>query len=589
MINFVLKRRQQGDVQKLPTALPAVLRRVYAARGVNNPELLQKNLQYLLPPSDLKGIDNAVSIIAQGIQENKKIIIVGDFDCDGATSTALMLRLLIAMGAQQVDYLVPNRFSFGYGLSEKIVEQAVSCGAQLLITVDSGINCHRGVQAAKEAGMQVVITDHHLPGQNLPDADAIVNPNQPGCTFASKALPGVGVAFYLMLALRSYLREQKWFTRINLLEPNVAGYLDLVALGTVADVVPLDYNNRILVHQGLLRIRAGQACPGIQALIEISGREFKQMTTGDLGFSLGPRLNAVGRLDDMSLGINCLLSDTLAQARQIAQEMDHLNQARKAIEQSMQTEAIENLQKYLIDSQDLPHGLVLYEPGWHQGVVGLVASRLKERYYRPVIAFAPADESDVLKGSGRSIPGIHLRDVLQEISTRAPDLMHQFGGHAMAVGLSLATEHLPAFQTLFLQVLAQRMTHEQLTKEILTDGQLAMDEFSIDLARYLKQIEPWGQHFPEPLFEGIFKIYQQRLVGKKHLKLQLQLPQHHQYIDAIAFHVDLNQWPDPDIQWLHCAYRLDINQWQGKQTLQLLIEFLKPCQAPASLSASLVE
>lgn len=578
-----LKQRRQGDISGLPQELPALLRQIYAARGITQAQQLEKKLSGLLPPSQLKDIDKACLLLTQALEQQQKITIVGDFDCDGATSTTLMIKSLRAMGAAQVDYLVPNRFSDGYGLSPAIVAVAEKQKTELLITVDNGISCFAGVDAAKAAGMQVIITDHHLAGSALPNADAIVNPNQPECTFASKAIAGVGVAFYVMLALRSHLRTLGWFQKANLPEPNLAEHLDLVALGTIADVVPLDHNNRILVHQGLQRIRAGSGCLGIHALIEIAKRDAQSLSTGDLGFALGPRLNAVGRLDDMSLGIECLLSDAWEKAKELAQTLDDLNQDRKDIEHTMQQEAQAILETITTKEENLPCGLVLFEAQWHQGVVGLVASKLKERYYRPVIAFAPSEEAGMLKGSGRSIAGVHLRDVLQDMAKENPSLMAQFGGHAMAVGLSMQQENIDAFRALFTEILAKTLTPEHLTQELLTDGPLQPEHFCLSLARYLKYVEPWGQHFPEPLFEGTFHIHSQRLVGEKHLKLQLLLPQTRTPIDAIAFNIDKNIWPDASIQYIRCAYKLDINVWRGNTTLQLLVDFIQPETASASL------
>ncbi|MBM7455325.1 single-stranded-DNA-specific exonuclease [Oceanisphaera litoralis] len=567
-------RRRETVPHQLPGELSPILQRLYASRGLVRPEQLNLKAGALLKPG-FKGMAEAVVLLEQALAEQRNILIVGDFDCDGATSSALMVHGLRAMGAEKVDYLVPNRFDYGYGLSPQVVEEAVGLGAELLITVDNGISSMAGVAAARAAGMQVIVTDHHLPGEEIPDADAIVNPNQHGCDFPSKNLAGVGVAFYLLLALRAALTEHGWFGKRGITAPNMGEYLDLVALGTVADVVALDENNRVLVHQGLQRMRAGRLRPGIQALIDISGRNQQRLVATDLGFALGPRLNAVGRLDDMSMGVACLLSDNLDEARKLAAMMDELNRERKAIEASMQHEALASLTKVRISDGALPSGLVLHQDDWHQGVVGLVASRIKERYFRPVIAFAEAGD-DELKGSGRSIPGVHLRDLLETINSRHPGLITKFGGHAMAAGLSLTKAALAPFKAAFEQLVDEWVSPELLAGEILSDGELTVSELTLELAEQLRFAGPWGQAFPEPLFDGEFRIVQQRLVGEKHLKLVLSPDEGRTVIDAIAFNVDLSVWPNAGIKQVQLAYKLDVNEWRGKRQLQLMVEQLAP-------------
>ncbi|MFR9720978.1 single-stranded-DNA-specific exonuclease RecJ [Aeromonas diversa] len=572
-MTLLIRRRPRVDDTHLPATLHPLLRQILASRGVDDPRLLERSASSLLSPHRLMGMEPAVDLLVTVLHAQRRILIVGDFDCDGATSSALCVLALRAMGAQQVDFLVPNRFEYGYGLTPEIVELAVARGAELLITVDNGISSIAGVAAAKAAGMQVLVTDHHLPGHELPQADAIVNPNQRGCDFDSKSLAGVGVAFYLMAALNTRLKQTGWFEARGLTAPNVADYLDLVALGTVADVVALDGNNRILVHQGLQRIRSGRCRPGIQALIEVSRREARRLTAADLGFALGPRLNAVGRLDDMSLGVACLLCDDIHLARQLATEMDSLNQERKEIEQGMQQEALATLEQIRFRDGEVPSGIVLHRNDWHQGVVGLVASKVKEKYYRPVIAFAESSETE-LKGSGRSIPGVHLRDALELLDTRHPGIISKFGGHAMAAGLSLPKDRIEVFRRAFEAVIAELVTPEILTGELLTDGALQDDELSLEMAELIRAAGPWGQAFPEPLFDGEFVLVQQRLVGEKHLKMMLTTDAG-LAIDAIAFGVDVRRWPDASVKRVRLVYRLDINEWRGNRNLQLLVEHLE--------------
>ena len=553
--------------------LPPLLTRLYAARGVRSVVELDKGLARLIPYQQLRGIDAAVSLLVTALQQGQRILIVGDFDADGATASAVGMLGLRMLGAAHVDYLVPNRFEYGYGLTPEIVAVALQREPQLLLTVDNGISSVEGVAAAKAAGLTVLVTDHHLPGPQLPAADAIVNPNQPGCEFPSKALAGVGVMFYVLLALRARLRELNWFAERGLNEPNLAELLDLVALGSVADVVPLDANNRILVHQGLARIRAGRARPGLRAVLEVAGRDHQRINSTDLGFILGPRLNAAGRLDDMSLGIECLLCEDEALARDMAQQLDELNKDRKSIEQGMQREALAQLKD--LPLADMPFGLCLFEPDWHQGVIGILASRLKERYFRPAIAFADAGDG-LLKGSARSVPGLHIRDALDAVAAKHPGLISKFGGHAMAAGLSLPQENYGAFAAAFDAEVRRQLHADDLTGRLLSDGQLSVTEFNLELAKALRHAGPWGQHFPEPLFHGVFQIVQQRLVGEKHLKLVLKTECGGQTLDGIAFNIDRELWPNPTVRWVEVAYKLDVNEFRGNETVQLMIAHLAP-------------
>ena len=551
--------------------LPPLLTRLYAARGVLSEAELDKSLARLIPFQQLKGIDAAVDLLVTALEQRQRILIVGDFDADGATASTVGMLGLRLLGAAHVDYLVPNRFEYGYGLTPEIVEVALTRTPQLLITVDNGISSVEGVAAAKKAGLQVLVTDHHLPGQELPAADAIVNPNQPGCAFPSKALAGVGVIFYVLMALRARLRSLGRYA--NQAQPNIGDLLDLVALGSVADVVPLDANNRILVHQGLARIRAGRARPGLRAVLEVAGRDHQRINSTDLGFILGPRLNAAGRLDDMSLGIECLLCEDEALARDMAQQLDELNKDRKSIEQGMQREALAQLKD--LPLADMPFGLCLFEPDWHQGVIGILASRLKERYFRPAIAFADAGDG-LLKGSARSVPGLHIRDALDAVAAKHPGLISKFGGHAMAAGLSLPQENYGAFAAAFDAEVRRQLHADDLTGRLLSDGQLSVTEFNLELAKALRHAGPWGQHFPEPLFHGVFQIVQQRLVGEKHLKLVLKTECGGQTLDGIAFNIDRELWPNPTVRWVEVAYKLDVNEFRGNETVQLMIAHLAP-------------
>ncbi|HGH4742660.1 single-stranded-DNA-specific exonuclease RecJ [Serratia marcescens] len=574
-IKTQLRRRPAADDTHLPASLPPLLRRLYALRGVQAEQELERGVKGMLPWQQLDGIDAAVSLLQQALADGRRIMVVGDFDADGATSTALTVLALRSMGGASVDYLVPNRFEDGYGLSPEVVEQAAARGAELIVTVDNGISSHAGVDVAHAKGMQVLVTDHHLPGETLPAAEAIVNPNLRGCAFPSKSLAGVGVAFYLMLALRARLRDSGWFEQRALAMPNLAELLDLVALGTVADVVPLDANNRILVYQGLNRIRAGKCRPGIRALLEVANRDARQLAANDLGFALGPRLNAAGRLDDMSIGVALLLSDDIAQARMLANDLDALNQTRREIEQGMQVEALQLCDQLERTSTELPYGLAMYHPEWHQGVVGILASRIKERFHRPVIAFAPAGDG-ILKGSGRSVPGLHMRDALERLDMLNPGLMMKFGGHAMAAGLSLEEARFDEFRQRFGELVGEWLDPAMLEGVIWSDGELAMQELSLTTAELLREGGPWGQAFPEPTFDGKFRILQQRLVGEKHLKLIVEPLGGGPLLDGIAFNVDTTLWPDSSVREVELAYKLDVNEFRGNRNVQLLIQHLWP-------------
>ncbi|EBI9904452.1 single-stranded-DNA-specific exonuclease RecJ [Salmonella enterica] len=570
-----LRRREADETAELPADLPPLLRRLYASRGVRCARELERSVKGMLPWQQLSGIDNAVEILYNAFREGTRIIVVGDFDADGATSTALSVLGMRALGCDNISYLVPNRFEDGYGLSPEVVDQAKARGAQLIVTVDNGISSHAGVAHAKTLGIPVIVTDHHLPGDTLPEAEAIINPNLRDCEFPSKSLAGVGVAFYLMLALRTFLRDKGWFDERNIAPPNLAELLDLVALGTVADVVPLDANNRILTWQGLSRIRAGKCRPGIKALLEISNRDPQQLAASDLGFALGPRLNAAGRLDDMSVGVALLLCDNLGEARVLASELDALNQTRKEIEQGMQAEALILCEKLERSSETLPGGLAMYHPEWHQGVVGILASRIKERFHRPVIAFAPAGDG-TLKGSGRSIQGLHMRDALERLDTLYPDLMIKFGGHAMAAGLSLEEHKFEQFQQRFGELVTEWLDPALLQGEVISDGPLSAAEMSMEVAQLLRDAGPWGQMFPEPLFDGRFRLLQQRLVGERHLKVMVEPVGGGPLLDGIAFNIDTTCWPDNGVREVELAYKLDINEFRGNRSLQIIIDDIWP-------------
>jgi len=558
----------------LPHDMHPVLRRIFLARNVANTKETENSLQQLLPFEALKGIREASAILAQAIQQQKRILIVGDYDADGATSCALAVRVLRAIGCRHVDYLVPNRFEYGYGLTPEIVSVARQKQPDLIITVDNGIASVDGVKAAKDVGIDVLVTDHHLAGEVLPDAIAIVNPNQPGDLFPSKHLAGVGVVFYLMAAVRSLLREKDWFVANEITEPNLADHLDLVALGTVADVVKLDHNNRILVAQGIARMRAGKACAGIRALLKVSGRDEKKVVSTDLGFCVGPRLNAAGRLDNISIGIDCLLSDSDTDALEKAHTLDKLNQERRSIEQTMREQASMHLERILAQqsADELPNALCLYDEEFHEGVIGILAGRIKEQLHRPTIVFAQSGK-DLLKGSARSIPGLHIRDALDRVATLYPELLSKFGGHAMAAGLTLMKKDLEKFTQAFDRVVTDLLDADALQQILYSDGELSQSDINLNMAEILQNAGPWGQGFPEPQFEGRFDIVQRRIVGEHHLKLILKAGK--QTIDAIAFRTTDVDWPE-HVDQVDVVYKLDVNEFNGRRSTQFIIDYIEP-------------
>jgi single-stranded-DNA-specific exonuclease len=579
-----ISRRPPGETASGLDDLHPVLQRVYRARQVASARELERSLDRLIPPAQLNDIDKAAALLADALERQRHILVVADFDADGATSCALAIRALRAMGARNAGYIVPNRFEYGYGLTPGIVALAAQRKPELIITVDNGISSVDGVMEARRRGIDVLVTDHHLPGATLPEANVIVNPNQPGDAFPSKHLAGVGVIFYVMLALRAHLRQNGWFARHGIVEPNLARLLDLVALGTVADVVPLDYNNRILVSQGLQRINQGGACPGIEALLRVAGRAPQRVTAMDLGYLVGPRLNAAGRLTDMSLGIECLLTDDAGDAQAMAQKLDALNHERRAIEARMQQQALAAVEDLRLDVAALPRGLCLFDESWHQGVIGLVASRIKEHTHRPVIAFAPAGDGEI-KGSARSVPGLHIRDALDAIAARHPELLSRFGGHAMAAGLTLRRDQLEAFRRAFDAEVSRHLSDDDLQGKILSDGELAAEDLSLPLAELLRGAGPWGQGFPEPVFDGCFEVLSQRVVGEKHLKLSLRATRQAKAVDAIAFNSVRDGRPDAYAR-IRAAYRLDVNEYQGCRSLQLIIEHLEDAARDADVTAS---
>ena len=541
--------------------LHPLLARLYASRGITDKSELDYELKSLLPPASLTHATDAAQLLADAIEAEAKMLIIGDYDCDGATATAVGMRALKALGAD-VDFLLPDRFKLGYGLSPEIVDVAAQQSPDLIITVDNGIASLEGVARAQQHGIATLITDHHLPAETLPAADCIVNPNQPGCDFPSKCIAGVGVMFYVMLALRAELRQRGYFAERP--EPNFANLLDLVALGTVADVVKLDRNNRILVSQGLKRMRAGQMQPGIAALFKAAARDPKRATAFDLGFLLGPRLNAAGRLADMRLGVECLLTDDPTRALTIAQQLDTLNRERREIEAGMQEQALALLES--LDANDAAPGIALYDESWHEGVVGILASRIKDKLHRPVFAFAPG-EGGIVKGSGRSIPGLHLRDALDLVAKRAPGLLIRFGGHAMAAGATVAAENFEKFKSLFAQVAGELLAPADLTRTLETDGNLEGGYISLETARLLEN-EIWGQGFPAPLFMDEFDVEQQRVLKEKHLKLRLR--KGNTRIDAIQFNFSTQPGNRTRL-----AYRLAINEYMGVESPQLMVEHLE--------------
>lgn len=551
-----------------------VLRRIFAGRGIQSPDELDRSLAKLPSPWLLGGMQTMVEHLVEAIKRQQTISIVADFDADGATSCALAIKGLTLLGAKRPNFVVPNRFEYGYGLTPEIVELVKRQNPDVIITVDNGISSIEGVRAAKAAAINVLVTDHHLPGHELPEADAIVNPNLPDDKFPSRNIAGVGVMFYVLMALRIRLRELHWFENRNLPEPNLGQLLDYVALGTVADVVALDPVNRILVHQGLLRIRSGQCQVGIKALVDISGRQLTNIHAADLGFAIAPRLNAAGRMDDMGLGIQCLLTDDAGLARDIAEQLDALNQDRKEVEGQMKNEAMALLAEMkTVDEKRVSAGVCLYDANWHQGVIGILASRIKDRLHRPVIAFAPADNGEI-KGSARSIQGVHIRDVLAEIAAEHPQLLSKFGGHAMAAGLTLKMHDYPHFALLFGETVAAKLDSVDLEQKLWSDGQLDESHINIEFAELLQQAAVWGQAFPEPAFDGVFDVIQCRIVGKQHLKFVLRLPFSSLLIDAIAFFADKPE------NWLGCrkvnaVYKLDVNEYRNQRSLQLQLHYLE--------------
>jgi single-stranded-DNA-specific exonuclease len=561
---------------RLPEGIHPAIRRILLSRGINDKADLSLDIKDMLLPDTLGGVDVAASLLADAITQGQSILIVGDFDTDGATGTALAVLSLRAMGGSAVDFRVPNRFEFGYGLTEPLVETLAENPPDLLVTVDSGISCIKGVSRARQLGCRVIVTDHHLPGTVLPDADAIVNPNCDGDRFPSKAMAGVSVMFYLLSVLRKELRTRGWFNGPRK-EPNLAHFLDLVALGTVADLVPLDHNNRVLVRQGLERIRRGMAGPGLMALLRLGKRDYRFCSASDLGFAVGPRLNAAGRLEDMSTGIRCLLADDPAEATRYAQQLDELNQQRRGMQEQMQQEALEQVKSLLesLGKKPLPAAVCLYDESWHQGIVGLVASRVKDAIHRPVIVFAPESEgSDCLKGSARSVKGLHIRDVLALVDAHNPGLISAFGGHAMAAGLSLGRANVETFESCLNEAVLTVLDGARLDGELLTDGELPAADLSLGFATELERMGPWGQRFPEPLFDGRFVVLENKVVGGAHLKMIVQNVAGGEPVDAIAFNRLPEDLPGPNTARL--LYRLGINRWRGSESCQLLVEEILP-------------
>ncbi|MGI9333864.1 MAG: single-stranded-DNA-specific exonuclease RecJ [Gammaproteobacteria bacterium] len=583
----IVQRPQLTPSPELLESFHPTLARVYASRGLSSRQDVDYALSRLHPFDTLHGLTQAVALLERSLREQWRVIVVGDFDADGATGSTVALRGLRALGLEDVSYLVPNRFEYGYGLTPELVAVAAAREPQLLITVDNGISSVAGAQAAHDAGLKLIVTDHHLPGDELPLCDAIVNPNQAGDRFPSKAIAGVGVVFYLLLGLRAHLRESGWFAARGIGEPNFASLLDLVALGTVADVVPLDVNNRVLVAQGLKRIRAGRCAPGITALLEFAGRAPARSTAQDLGFAVGPRLNAAGRLSDMALGIECLLCDEPDAAHAMAKKLDELNRERREIESEMRDQALAHLEalpELVPDdsasaAQGLALGLCLYQPEWHQGVIGILAARIKDRLHRPVIVFADAGDGEPgqpqLKGSARSVSALNVRDAIDAVAVRHPGLVGRYGGHAMAAGLSLPRAHFEAFADAFDEEVRRHLRPDELNGTLETDGSLDGGEIDIRLAHAIRAAGPWGQDFPEPLFDGEFGIESRRIVGEKHLKLTLRAPGARAPVDAIAFNVTDGDWPS-ETRTVRCVYRLDVNFYRGSESAQLMVEHIEP-------------
>ena len=558
-----------------------LLGQILSKRGVESDDRLDYSLKQLPAPTLLSGMDVATDILYEAIHNRSKTIVIADYDADGATACAVAVKGLQMLGLENISYLVPNRFEFGYGLTPDIVKVASLERPDLLITVDNGISSLDGVETANALGIKVIVTDHHLPGLELPNAHAIVNPNLSGDPFPSKALAGVGVMFYVLLGLRQKLRSKGYFLSAQLKEPNLGDFLDLVALGTIADLVELDHTNRILVQQGLERIRAGRACPGIMALLTVAERPFQNVQANDLGYSVGPRLNAAGRLEDMTLGIECLLSLVPENSNAMAAQLNAINLERRVIEDTMKAQALSHLGALTHTDQSKP-AVCLFDATWHQGVVGLIASRLKDRLHRPVIAFAPSDQEDsILKGSARSIPGIHIRDVLADVATKYPELILKFGGHSMAAGLSIARNGLDDFKRAFQQAVSERTKGLDLQNTVLSDAKLEPNDMTLENAECLQTNGPWGQGFPEPLFDGDFRVISVRIVGHRHLKWLLKPLNSEDTFDAIAFGIETPE------KWLRArslraAYRLDVNEYRGSRSLQLRIEYMEAPEPQAT-------
>ena len=570
----IQRRREKTNID-WPDHIHPVLRRIYSTRSIGSAAELDYGLNCLCSFESLSNIDKAAGLLADLIEQQKYILIVSDYDADGATACALAMRGLTGMGATRVEYLVPDRFKHGYGLGPAVVELALDLNPDAIVTVDNGISSIEGVALARASNIAVIITDHHLPGKQLPDASAIVNPNLPGDLFPSKCIAGVGVMFYVLAALRVELRKRDWFTKRNLPEPNLAMFMDLVALGTVADVVPLDYNNRIMVSHGLALIRSGRGVPGIRALFEVAGKELKNLGASDLGFAAGPRLNAAGRLTDMSLGIECLISNDIEASYSMAKELDTLNKQRRDIQDGMHQQAMQEVNSlHIATDREMPYGLCLYKADWHQGVIGILASKIKDRLQRPVIAFARDDEG-VLKGSARSIVGIHIRDVIDRIATEKPELIVTFGGHAMAAGLTIHEHAYKEFSRMFNELIEIQMRENGTDEDIYSDGELGREEITMEVAELIRNAGPWGQGFPEPVFNGRFEVTDKRIVGENHLKLKVRSAGGTREIDAIAFNMTNRSWPK-GTTGINVVYRLDINEYMGRRTPQLIVEYLEP-------------
>ena len=574
MLNKKIINRDVPDGINLPDSIHPVLKRIYASRNIKSSEDLDYSLGSLIPYEELSGVDDAVILLQEMITQKKRILIVADFDADGATSCALAIRGLTAMGAEDVIYVVPNRFEHGYGLSPKIVDVALDHDPDLIVTVDNGISSISGVEHAKKNGIKVLITDHHLPGDKLPSADVIINPQLKENKFPSKNLAGVGVIFYILLALRAKLKAEDWFDEKNIKYPNLANLLDLVALGTISDLVPLDKNNRTMVAHGLKLMRKNKSKAGILAILNQSGRQLSTLTSGDLSFAIAPRLNAAGRLTDMSLGIECLLTDDKENAAEMAKKLNQLNIERRQIQDNMEEQALAEFEKYLQDtSKKIPHGICIYNQNWHQGVVGILAAKIKEKFNRPVIVFAQECQG-ILKGSARSITELHIKDVFDEIARLYPELILTFGGHAMAAGLTIEESQFDRFSDVFNKVVDRYISSDSLEDQCLTDGELSGDDFSLPLALAIQNAGPWGQSFPEPIFVGQFKILDKRVVGESHLKLKLQ-SRNNNTLDAIAFNMTDDDWPSK-LEQITSTYRLGINNYRGHSQVQLFIEHIEP-------------